>query len=253
LAARTSNVEGTVHLSLLIGPDGHVSKVDVLSSSDLLLTMGTVSAVQQWVFEPQLVEGKAASITRDIYVSFGLLPALPDSRSIYSVSYLGDNEIRIQMSASAPDALPDNSSYLVAYFQGFFSAQASEEIIRLTMDQISSSPVPFSFALKNTESGSYSIQIEDRNTSYECHGMSSCAVLLNSYGAARASGTTNTQRFGLLVDLYTGPNQDQLGLTCLASQCTIGIMENGKTTSRKLTRNESARVPDSARISGNVN
>ena len=47
--ARQARISGIVKLSVIIGPDGHVSKIEVISGHPLLI-QSTLEAVKQWVF-----------------------------------------------------------------------------------------------------------------------------------------------------------------------------------------------------------
>jgi protein TonB len=63
LLAKRANREGVVKLRLLVGRDGRVNEVEVLSAPDSLgFKEAAVAAVRKWVFEPPRVKGRPASV-----------------------------------------------------------------------------------------------------------------------------------------------------------------------------------------------
>lgn len=245
-AAWIAGIEGAVHLSLTIGADGHVSKVDVLSSPNPLLTPGAVDAMQQWVFESQQVDGRPASITREILVSFAQTSQAATNKASYSLSFPADNEIHVQMSSyPGKDAFTDSAEDLLNYIQLISSGKRPP-----------SSPStgnPFSFGLIASATGRYSLEIGERKSSYECHGSANCSFLVSSSGYAPyfVQGSTRSE-FGVLVEHDLRVDHDPLTFNCQAMECTIHTFENGKTISRTLKRGEGVRVSGSSKISGTV-
>jgi TonB family protein len=69
--ARTARVQGTVQLSVTIGPDGRVQDVQALSGP-AMLTQAAVQAVAQWVYQPFLLNGQAVSVQTTADVNFVL-------------------------------------------------------------------------------------------------------------------------------------------------------------------------------------
>jgi len=69
--ARRAGIEGTVRLSLLIGADGKVKQVRVLSGHPMLATAAE-EAVWQWLYQPALVQGEPAEATTETDVDFRL-------------------------------------------------------------------------------------------------------------------------------------------------------------------------------------
>jgi len=69
--ARDSGVEGTVRLRALIGKDGRVQTLQLMSGN-LLLASPAREAVQRWVFPPTALEGVPVEVLTDISVRFGL-------------------------------------------------------------------------------------------------------------------------------------------------------------------------------------
>jgi TonB family protein len=75
-AAKTKSVEGAVKLDVSIGPDGHVTKVDVLSGNAALADAAK-SAVSRWIFRPTLLNGEAVEVVATICVPFILSKRTP--------------------------------------------------------------------------------------------------------------------------------------------------------------------------------
>ena len=69
---RRTGVNGAVYFRLLIGCDGKVQSVTIISGPEALRQV-TVDAVKQWIYRPYLVNGKPASVemTTGITSSFG--------------------------------------------------------------------------------------------------------------------------------------------------------------------------------------
>jgi len=71
LAARTLRVQGLVILEATIGPTGDVVDVEVLRSVPEL-DAAAVAAVEQWRYEPTLVDGEAVAVVMTVTIHFGL-------------------------------------------------------------------------------------------------------------------------------------------------------------------------------------
>lgn len=69
--ARTAHISGTVDLRAIIGRDGSVRSVEVLSGSPLL-AWAAVDAVRQWHYRPTLLDGEAVEVETRITVRFVL-------------------------------------------------------------------------------------------------------------------------------------------------------------------------------------
>ena len=69
--ARRARVEGVVILEAVIGADGHVTSVKVLRSVPLL-DDAAVSAVEQWVYSPTLLNGLPVPVIMTVTVRFAL-------------------------------------------------------------------------------------------------------------------------------------------------------------------------------------
>jgi len=71
--ARRKGIQGTVRLHILIGTDGKVRKVEVVSG-DSHLVRSAIEAVKQWEYKPYLQDAKAVEVDTVCEVSYSLLP-----------------------------------------------------------------------------------------------------------------------------------------------------------------------------------
>ncbi len=69
--AKTAHVSGTVELSAIIGTDGHIRELRVLSGHPLLRKAAT-DAVSQWIYKPTVLNGANVEIAAPISVIFRL-------------------------------------------------------------------------------------------------------------------------------------------------------------------------------------
>ena len=69
--AREAGVEGVVKLHVIIGKDGTVMQLQVVSGHPLLV-QAALDAVRQWVYEPTLLEGRPVEVDTEIDVFFQL-------------------------------------------------------------------------------------------------------------------------------------------------------------------------------------
>jgi len=67
--ARTARVQGTVQVSVTVGPDGRVQDVQPLSGP-AMLTQAAIQAVAQWVYQPFLLNGQPVSVQTTANVNF---------------------------------------------------------------------------------------------------------------------------------------------------------------------------------------
>ena len=72
-AARQGRIEGIVKLHAVIGRDGSVERLEVISG-DPALQQAALDAVRQWMYEPTLLEGKPVEVDTTIDVIFRLSP-----------------------------------------------------------------------------------------------------------------------------------------------------------------------------------
>jgi periplasmic protein TonB len=69
--ARATHLSGTVRLQAIIGTDGTVRDLDVLSGSPIL-ARAAVEAVRQWRYRPTLLNGAPVEVETYITVNFVL-------------------------------------------------------------------------------------------------------------------------------------------------------------------------------------
>jgi TonB family protein len=69
--ARQTRISGTVRLHAIIGKDGAVQEVEVVSGHPLLL-QAAMNAVKQWVYQPTLLDGKPVKVDTTVDVIFFL-------------------------------------------------------------------------------------------------------------------------------------------------------------------------------------
>lgn len=70
--AREKKVEGVVILEAQTGQYGRVKRVEVLKSKDPLLSEAAAEAVEQWVYEPLILDGEPRGVVFTVTVSFNL-------------------------------------------------------------------------------------------------------------------------------------------------------------------------------------
>jgi TonB family protein len=70
-AARKAHIEGTVVLSGVIGKDGKVAVLRVVSGPKEL-TASAVKAVQKWLYKPYMLDGKPVDVETEVRVNFTL-------------------------------------------------------------------------------------------------------------------------------------------------------------------------------------
>lgn len=69
--AKTAHIEGTVELSAVIGTDGRVRDLNVISGHPLL-RKAALDAVRQWIYKPPVLNGESVEIVAPIAVIFRL-------------------------------------------------------------------------------------------------------------------------------------------------------------------------------------
>ena len=72
--ARKARIQGVVRLQVLIGKDGVVEKLRLLSGHPFLVK-AAMDAVKQWRYEPCRVMGESVAVTTTIDISFSLSPS----------------------------------------------------------------------------------------------------------------------------------------------------------------------------------
>ena len=76
--AKEARIQGTVRFRVIIGADGHVRNVYLVSGHPLLVRAAQ-EAVQQWVYRPTLVNGQAVEVLTTVDVNFSLSPVPSDA------------------------------------------------------------------------------------------------------------------------------------------------------------------------------
>lgn len=71
LQARRSGIQGPVKLLTVIGKDGKVESVNLISGHPLLAP-AAIAAVQQWAYQPYLLKGQPVEVETEILVNFNL-------------------------------------------------------------------------------------------------------------------------------------------------------------------------------------
>ena len=69
--AKQARISGTVHLNAIIGTDGTVQNLSVVSGHPLLVP-AALEAVKQWIYAPTLLNGKPVEVATEIDVNFTL-------------------------------------------------------------------------------------------------------------------------------------------------------------------------------------
>ena len=69
--ARQARISGTVELAAIIGEDGHIQQLTVVSGHPLL-RQSALDAVKQWVYQPTLLNEQPVKVSTTIDVIFSL-------------------------------------------------------------------------------------------------------------------------------------------------------------------------------------
>lgn len=68
--AEAKNLSGTVVLHAVIGTDGRVSGLTVVSASDPVFVPAVIAAVENWRYKPYVLNGQVVQVDTRITVSF---------------------------------------------------------------------------------------------------------------------------------------------------------------------------------------
>ena len=71
--AREQHIQGNVLLHVIIGKEGNVENLQLISGHPLLAA-AAIDAVRQWKYRPYLLNGQAVEIDTQVLVNFKLLP-----------------------------------------------------------------------------------------------------------------------------------------------------------------------------------
>jgi protein TonB len=69
--AKNARISGVVRFTAIIGKDGTISNLQLLSGHPLLVPAAS-EAVKQWVYQPTLLNGEAVEVVTQIDVNFTL-------------------------------------------------------------------------------------------------------------------------------------------------------------------------------------
>ena len=69
--AKQARISGVVHLAVIIAKEGTVMDIKVISGHPLLIP-AALQAVQQWVYQPTLLNGEPVEVSTQIDVNFTL-------------------------------------------------------------------------------------------------------------------------------------------------------------------------------------
>jgi protein TonB len=69
--AKQARVTGTVRLTAVIGKDGHVTNLSVISGHPLLIP-ASLDAVKDWMYKPTLLNGEPVAVVTEIDINFTL-------------------------------------------------------------------------------------------------------------------------------------------------------------------------------------
>ncbi len=70
--AKARRIQGTVRFSAIIGKDGHVQILSLISGHPLLAVESTRAAVSQWEYKPTLFNGDPVEVVTEIDVTFSI-------------------------------------------------------------------------------------------------------------------------------------------------------------------------------------
>jgi protein TonB len=70
--AKTARIQGTVVLQAIIGKDGTVQNLKMISTASPLLVQAAMDAVKKWVYQPTTLNGDAVDVITEITVNFTL-------------------------------------------------------------------------------------------------------------------------------------------------------------------------------------
>ena len=69
--ARKAGIQGTVTMHVIIGKDGHIASIDVISGP-AELEEAALNAVKQWTYKPFLLNGQQTEVDSTVIVNFNL-------------------------------------------------------------------------------------------------------------------------------------------------------------------------------------
>ncbi len=73
-SAKSNHVQGTVVLRAIIGIDGHIHSLHIVSTPDADLAIAAVAAVRRWIYKPYTLNGLPTEVDTTITVNFAFSP-----------------------------------------------------------------------------------------------------------------------------------------------------------------------------------
>ena len=70
--AKSARIQGSVVLQAIIGKDGSVQNLKMISAASPLLVQAAMDAVKKWVYQPTTLNGEAVDVITEITVNFTL-------------------------------------------------------------------------------------------------------------------------------------------------------------------------------------
>jgi len=70
--AKSARIQGTVVLQAIIGKDGAIQSLKMISSSSPLLVQAALDAVKTWIYQPTLLNNEPVDVITEIQVNFSL-------------------------------------------------------------------------------------------------------------------------------------------------------------------------------------
>lgn len=107
--AEQNRIQGVVRFTALIGKDGHVKNLQLISGHPLLVA-AALEAVRQWVYKPTLLNGEPVEVLTQIEVGFSL-PAPPQNQAAGGAA------------AGCVPKLLQNRSWVMIHSQSSFAKQ----------------------------------------------------------------------------------------------------------------------------------
>jgi TonB family protein len=71
--AKQARIQGTVQFTAIIGKDGHIQNLELLSGHPLLVE-SAVQAVKLWEYKPTLLNGEPVEVVTQVFVNYTLAP-----------------------------------------------------------------------------------------------------------------------------------------------------------------------------------
>ena len=98
--AKQARIQGVVRFTVLIEPDGSVSKADLIAGHPLLVQAAT-DAVRQWRYKPTLLNGEPVQVVTQVDVNFNL----PEGQALSApkrITISGNTKLAMLMQQAAP-------------------------------------------------------------------------------------------------------------------------------------------------------